>query len=221
MTLRLSAVVCAMVAALCAGSAGQAVQDLRGPVGEAEDLRGDEDSSASRFGRMFHLPPFAERDTGGESGARTARQPRRAARRPGQPGCRASGAHRGPASQRRKSQQRRPHGRHDVPRAVPRSRHDVRHRFAPRQADEPAEIAERAPAVLRPGFCVRRRPGGLTAAVREGRPREASCRERRPLRGPAPRGEWPRHHRRPEERRERRDRRPAGRDAAHAQPGGG
>jgi hypothetical protein len=49
-----------MVAALCVGSVGQAVQDLRGPVGETEDLRGDEDSSASRFGRMFHLPPFAE-----------------------------------------------------------------------------------------------------------------------------------------------------------------
>ncbi len=62
--------------------------------------------------------------------------------------------HRGPASQRGKSQQRRPHGRHHVLRAVPRSRHDVRHRFAPRPAGEPAEIAQRAPSVFRSGFCV-------------------------------------------------------------------
>ncbi len=60
MTLRLSAVISAMVAALCAGLAGQAVQDPHARPGEAEDFCGDEDSSASRFGRMFHLPPFAE-----------------------------------------------------------------------------------------------------------------------------------------------------------------
>ena len=26
----------------------------------ADDVRGDEDGQSSRFGRMFHLPPFAE-----------------------------------------------------------------------------------------------------------------------------------------------------------------
>jgi hypothetical protein len=59
MRLRVSVVVCGVLA-LYVGTAGPAAQDVRGPFGEVEDLRGHEDGSGSRFGRMFHLPPFAE-----------------------------------------------------------------------------------------------------------------------------------------------------------------
>jgi hypothetical protein len=37
-----------------------AARDTRGPGVAADDARGDEDGQSSRFGRMFHLPPFAE-----------------------------------------------------------------------------------------------------------------------------------------------------------------
>lgn len=42
---------------------GIAAQEHRGPDphgGEGRELRGDEDGQSGRFGRMFHLPPFAE-----------------------------------------------------------------------------------------------------------------------------------------------------------------
>jgi hypothetical protein len=42
---------------------GVAAQEHRGPDprgGESQELRGDEDGQSGRFGRMFHLPPFAE-----------------------------------------------------------------------------------------------------------------------------------------------------------------
>src|SRR5215212_3763784 len=60
MTLRTSAVMCAVLAVLLGGRAPRAAQDPRGQIGQPEDLRGDEDGSASRFGRMFHLAPFAD-----------------------------------------------------------------------------------------------------------------------------------------------------------------
>ena len=36
-----------------------AAQATHGPHAAADDVRGDEDGQSSRFGRMFHLPPFA------------------------------------------------------------------------------------------------------------------------------------------------------------------
>jgi Animal haem peroxidase len=61
MTHRMSAAIGAVLAAIYGGSIGPAAQqDMRGQFQESEDLRGDEESSASRFGRMFHLPPFAD-----------------------------------------------------------------------------------------------------------------------------------------------------------------
>ena len=61
MKLRIPVVICGVLAALYAESARPAAQhEMRRLVQEAEDLRGDEDGNASHFGRMFHLPPFAE-----------------------------------------------------------------------------------------------------------------------------------------------------------------
>ena len=90
---------------------------------------------------------------------RRAGQARRAHGHQREPDGRPVRADRRPDPQRRQPRQPAPHRRHDVPRAVPRPRHDVRPDVEPRPRPGPRVPPELPHPGARPGQRLRRRPG--------------------------------------------------------------
>ena len=100
-------------------------------------------------------------DAGDHGGARGAGPARRTHGRRRRAVRRAGGAHRRSVAEPQQPEQRDAHGGRNVPRTVPRPRHDVRHFVAARISDKSAAHAQCATPVLRPRLPVRRWPVGL------------------------------------------------------------
>ena len=154
----------------------------------APSSRANAAASASQqddFGRMFNLPPFAEPTP--QVQAALAELGRRGGFMDAKDNLAA-----GPIAlivdPALSQQPRQPsaHCRCDVPRAVPRSRHDVRHDVEARAPDEPAHGAQRAAAVLRSRFGLRRWTVRIAASIRTAGPRQAPRGIRRTLRRSSP-----------------------------------
>ena len=137
-------------------------------VQEAEDLRGDEDGNASHFGRMFHLPPFAE-----ATPAVRAALIRLGAR--GGPLDARDNLAAGPVALIVDPQLSAGNPNNDTHTAGTTFLgqfldHDMTFDTGSRlgRPTNPLTRAERPPSVFRPRFRVRRRPDRLTAALRAG-----------------------------------------------------
>ena len=209
---------------LCGGAAAVSAASAVGlsAVGRVAQAATPPFTLPGRFGRMFHLPPFAPStdavraallELGKPGGIMDARD---------NLGAGAGRPDRRPGAQRDQPQQPRPPGGHDVHRPVPGSRHDVRHQVPAGSADGAHRLAQCPDARLRPRLGLWRGAGRLPAAVRAERSDQVPRGERGAVRGPAAQP-WPQRgdHRRPPQRREPDPCRPArGLPARPQQPGG-
>ena len=151
-----------------------------------QSQRGRERVATGRLRPHVQSSAICGAHTAGAGRARRAGQARGIDGCEGQPRGRADRAHRRSGAQSEQPRQPSAHCRCDVRRAVPRSRHDVRHDVEARASDEPAHGAQRAAAVLRSRFGLRRWTVRIAASIRTAGPRQAPRGIRRTLRRSSP-----------------------------------